>query len=196
MAWLKSHQSLRDHPKTRKLARRLGVRLPEAVGILHCLWWWCLDYATDGDLTRHDEDDIAIACEWHGDPGDLIECLSACRFLDADSGLRVHDWDEYAGALIEQRERNAERMRDKRAAHVQRTCDARAGLEKKDKKEKKERAGVRATDAATSPARAFKDANMDVCPVCIDGGLSIAVAFEHGSARCPACGWTGEGADR
>jgi len=45
-----------------------GIR--GAVGLLHCLWWWCIDYATDGDLSRYDAEDIAIACEWEGDPDD------------------------------------------------------------------------------------------------------------------------------
>ena len=35
-----------------KLARRLGVSLPAAIGHLHLLWWWAMDYAQDGDLTR------------------------------------------------------------------------------------------------------------------------------------------------
>jgi len=40
--------------------------------------------------------------------------------------LHVHDWDEYGGALVERRDRNAKRMKDARTANVQGTCDARA----------------------------------------------------------------------
>lgn len=129
-AWIKSYQALRQHPKTRKLARRVGG-LPAAIGHLHCLWWWCIDYAPDGDLTKHTAEDIAIACEWDGKPADLIKHLSECGFLDNGSGLHVHDWDEYGGALVERRERNAQRMKDARAANVQDTCNARAGLDRK-----------------------------------------------------------------
>src|SRR5450756_2179828 len=74
--WIKSHQSLRTHPKTRKLARRLDVRVPEAIGTLHCLWWWAVDYAEDGDLSKFDHDDIADACEWVGDADALIAAVS------------------------------------------------------------------------------------------------------------------------
>jgi hypothetical protein len=161
--WLKSHQSLRDHPKTRKLARRLGG-VPAAIGHLHCLWWWCLDYATDGDLTRHDHEDIAIACEWDGDPGELIDALVACGFLDDKDGLRVHDWAEYAGQLILRREENRERARAHYAKKKGTVDDSTHRLrvdyaqstqpDKKEKKEKKERAGGRATEVERSPARA------------------------------------------
>jgi hypothetical protein len=48
--WIQSHQDVREHPKTRKLAARLRVNVPEAVGLLHLLWWWALSYASDGDL--------------------------------------------------------------------------------------------------------------------------------------------------
>ena len=51
-AWIESHQSLRDHPRKDQLAEELFVgRVPNdvanyaAVGILHYLWWWALDYA-------------------------------------------------------------------------------------------------------------------------------------------------------
>ena len=51
MAWIKSQQVLREHPKLKRLARRLEVSVPAALGHLHMLWWWALDYAQDGDLT-------------------------------------------------------------------------------------------------------------------------------------------------
>lgn len=49
MPWIESHTTIGSHPKTRKLARRLEVSIPEAVGILHLLWhcsataWRALD---------------------------------------------------------------------------------------------------------------------------------------------------------
>jgi len=116
-AWIQSHQSLRDHPKTRRLARRDGVGgIRGAVGLLHCLWWWCIDYAPDGDLSRYDAEDIAIACEWEGDPDTLVSMLVETGFLSDDGGsLQVHDWNDYGGKLLERRERNAEQMRRARA---------------------------------------------------------------------------------
>ncbi len=110
MAWIESHQSLKEHPKTRKLARLLGVTVPAAIGHLHCLWWWCVEYAPDGALARYDPEDIAAACMWDGDPAEFLDALLAARFVDADP-LRVHDWEEYAGRLVRQREAAKERTR-------------------------------------------------------------------------------------
>lgn len=139
MAWIESHQTLGSHPKTRKLAHLLKVSKPAAIGHLHCLWWWAVDYAEDGDLSRFDALDIAIGAEWEGDEELFAEALVTAGFLDLDDagGYQIHDWDDYAGKLIERRKANAERMRaaraeresgttKPRATHVQRTQRARA----------------------------------------------------------------------
>ena len=126
MAWIESHQELGAHPKTRKLARLLGCSLPAAIGHLHCLWWWALDYAQDGDIGRHDAEDVAVACLWDGDPEALMAALRACRFLDNDGQL--HDWGDYVGKLIESRARTAERkaghIRNMRQAYTDGTIHA------------------------------------------------------------------------
>lgn len=126
MAWIESHQELRDHPKTRRAARLLGIGTPQLIGHLHFLWWWAVDYAEDGDLARFDEFDIADAAGWEGDPGQFVAALMQCGpgdsqgFIDPDYTL--HDWDDYAGRLIQQREANRERQRryrEKQAATAQ-----------------------------------------------------------------------------
>ncbi|ADU50154.1 HNH endonuclease [Thermaerobacter marianensis DSM 12885] len=118
MAWIESHQSLKDHPKTRRLARRLGISVPAAIGHLHCLWWWALEYAQDGSLAQYDADDIADAMMWDGDSQQLVQALVHAGFLDeTGDGLRIHDWRDYAGRLIEQRERAAARKREMRQAY-------------------------------------------------------------------------------
>lgn len=138
MAWIESHQSLGEHPKTKKLCRILGISKAQAIGHLHMLWWWALDYAQDGSLARYDDLDIAIGAEWEGDQSGFVTALESSGFLDSDR--RIHDWHDYAGKLIERRERNAQRMRDARAnddsdtdgtraAHVQRTQRARVQLQ-------------------------------------------------------------------
>lgn len=104
MAWLQSHQQLREHPKTKRAARTLGVSIPTMVGHLHLLWWWALDHALDGDLSRFDADDLADAAGWDGDPDLLVSALVECGpkgtagFCDRIGGaLVLHDWDEYGG---------------------------------------------------------------------------------------------------
>jgi len=118
MAWIESHQELGRHPKTRRLARMLGISLPAAVGHLHYLWWWALDFAEDGDLSDYDRYEIAEAALWEGDPDEFVDALIHARFVDqtGDGGLALHDWDEYAGRLIERRARDRERKRRERAA--------------------------------------------------------------------------------
>lgn len=95
MAWIPSNQDLRNHPKLRKAARRLDVPRVNLIGHLHCLWWWAIDYAPNGDLSSYDEDDIAFAADWEGDPLAFVEALRETGFIDPDSHL--HDWGDYYG---------------------------------------------------------------------------------------------------
>lgn len=136
MAWIESNQELGRHPKMKKLARLLSISWPEAVGYLHYLWWWALDFAQDGDLTKYEAGDIADAVLWQRDPDDFVRALTEAGFLDEteDGGLVIHDWFDYAGRLIEKRVANRERMRKARAKakkecspNVQNTNNAHAG---------------------------------------------------------------------
>ena len=112
MAWIESHQEVGRHPKTKKLARLLSVSLPAAVGHLHYLWWWALDFAPTGSLGKYDEADIADAMQWDGDPATLVEALLASGYVDeTDDGLMIHDWAEYAGKLLERRAKDRARKR-------------------------------------------------------------------------------------
>lgn len=122
MSWIESHQELARHPKTKRLARVLQEPEVAVIGRLHCLWWWALDYADDGDLSRMDASDIADACQWDGDAEAFIAAMVQVRFLDQDSdGLRIHDWDDYAGRLVEKRRQNVERVKRWRADNETRT---------------------------------------------------------------------------
>lgn len=119
MAWIESHQEVAMHPKTRKLAKKLDVYLPAAVGHLHLLWHWVLSFADDGDLSKHTDEDIAIGAMWDYDPKTFVDALVECRWLDRDGErLVVHDWQDYAGRLVDRRKANAERKRVSRARHA------------------------------------------------------------------------------
>src|SRR3990167_2768075 len=122
MAWIESHQEIARHPKTRKLARLLGVSVPTAIGHLHLLWWWAVDYAPDGCLTSFDAAEIADACMWDGEADKFLDALSESHFVDAEP-LAIHDWDEYAGRLVLSRAKNKERKRQSRARHAPVTSD-------------------------------------------------------------------------
>lgn len=133
MAWIESNQELARHPKVIKAARKLGTSIPTVVGHLHFLWWWCLEYANDGDLSKFDALDIAVAAGWEGDAGDFVTALVDCGpgdsmgFLEkTELGLAIHDWMDYAGRLIEKRQANTKRMQSARAKRVRSTDEIRA----------------------------------------------------------------------
>jgi hypothetical protein len=131
MAWIESHQALGHHPKTLRLATQLRCRVPEAVGLLHFLWWWALDYAPNGRVTTADATIVARACLWHGSPERLWDGLVRSGFLeqtDAELGTyQIHDWQDYAGRLIQKRAANVARSRRARSAngvHTERATNA------------------------------------------------------------------------
>ena len=113
MAWIQSHQSLGRHPKLLRLAARAGISNAQAVGHLQYLWWWTLEYAPDGDLSRFNAQEIAFASEWTGDPEFWFTVLKDTGWLDPDGHL--HDWDDYAGKLAQDRAKDRERKRAQRA---------------------------------------------------------------------------------
>ena len=110
MAWIESHQSLATHRKTMALEAALSVTTPQAVGHLHLLWWWALDNAPTGDLTHITDAVVARVCQWPGDAMAFVTALTDCGFLDR-SPRAIHDWDDYAGKLLRQRQANAARQR-------------------------------------------------------------------------------------
>lgn len=136
MAWLESHQTLRDHPKVLRLARLLDVQRTSVVGLLHFLWWWALDHAEDGDVTDFDALDLAVAAGWEGDPDEFVKALMECGpgdrsgFLHREGDrLVLHDWWDYAGKLVDRRIKDRERKKvqrqksDSGPKDVQRTSD-------------------------------------------------------------------------
>lgn len=129
--WIPSQVGLRNHPKTRRLARALGVPVPHVIGHLHCLWYWALEYAPDGDLEDFDSEDLADAAGWEGDPGQFIEALLECGskgrpgFLSRVSGrLTIHDWEDNQGDGYRARIQAAAKKRAQRAAKQGQGSDA------------------------------------------------------------------------
>lgn len=151
--WIESHQTLREHPKARKLAILLGVSVPAAIGHLHCLWWWAMDYAQEGDLSRFDAEDIAVAAMWDGDPELLVSALTKARFIetaDETSVGSIHDWHDYAGRLIDKRRQNA----DRQSAYRERTRDVKPKSPAESNQNRSGREADRKADAETSQAKA------------------------------------------
>ncbi len=118
MLYTPSHAELAQHPKTRKFARLLGVTIPTALGHLHLLWHFALKYAPDGDLARFDNDELADGCMWEGDSDLLVRSLWAAGWTEVPEGTEggsiLHQWEEYGGKVLKQKESNAERQQQYR----------------------------------------------------------------------------------
>lgn len=122
MAWIESHQSLGSHWKTSQLAAELEISEVQAVGHLHYFWWWCLDHASNGSLTRIPLRAIALNAKWEGDESRFLTALLKAGFVEKrGKGLRIHDWYDYAGKLIERRAKHKETMRQSRDNHGAKT---------------------------------------------------------------------------
>lgn len=118
MAWIQAHQQLRDHRKTLYAADALGIEPAHMIGLLVSFWLWALDNAPSGSLDGISNRTIARAAQWNGDSDDFTAVLRDSGFLDTDEDgkLCIHDWYEYAGKLVDQREAERERSRRRRAA--------------------------------------------------------------------------------
>ena len=98
MAWIEVHQSLRTHPKVRRLAKALGVRRAEAEGVLVNLWLAACDHK--GRINGWDPEDLAEACLWEGDNKKLLPALRQSGWVEDDG--KIHDWNDYGDRLLRQ----------------------------------------------------------------------------------------------
>ena len=134
MAWIESHQELRHHYKTKRLARELKVTVAAAIGHLHCLWWWAIDFAPDGDLSKFDDYEIADAIGYEGkDPAKAKAALIFAGFLDNknDGTITIHDWYDYSGQLGDKRIESRKKERDRKAEYrARKKAEADAGRDK------------------------------------------------------------------
>jgi len=100
---------LPHHPKTRKLQRRLGPSGPWA---LVCLILWAGHHRPNGDLAGMDDEDIELACDWHGEPGEFVRVAAEVGFLDVlNDHYVLHDWYEHQPWIAgrEQRRKRAQK---------------------------------------------------------------------------------------
>jgi hypothetical protein len=133
MPWIESHSELRDHPKAKRMKRKLKISEHETVGILHYFWYWALEFASDGVLTGMSADDIADGCRYDGDSEELISALIYAGFVDDEGGERtIHDWFKHGGKLVVWRQKEAARAqanRDKNKKNPVNTEDVRRTLD-------------------------------------------------------------------
>ena len=72
-----------------------------AIGKLMRFWWWCVDYAEDGDLRRHSPARLAVAVGLQASYGqEFFHAMVKSGWIDEQPHLRVHDWWEYIGPFL------------------------------------------------------------------------------------------------
>lgn len=96
---------IRHHPKTRRLARALGVDRPTAVGLVTQLWMVTMSlHADEGDLEQSslgaDAAELAEELGWTGDAQVLVDALRSSGWLDE---WVVHDWTEEQSSQVSTR---------------------------------------------------------------------------------------------
>lgn len=102
MAWLESHQQLERHPKTMRLMYAMGWDIDTTIGKLHRFWWWVLDFAPNGDLSKYSPELIGQSIGLSADISrTFMDKLADIKFVDRGEGvLRVHNWLRYAGRYL------------------------------------------------------------------------------------------------
>jgi len=103
MPELKLATSSRQHPKIKRLKRKLGA---EGVLGLFNLWCFCIEYRKDGKLSGMTPLDISEAADYPGHEDEFVNVLVDLRLLDAEGGVYlIHGWEEYN--LIKERRSNS-----------------------------------------------------------------------------------------
>jgi hypothetical protein len=103
-----------DHPKTKRLAKSLGVNVGMAGYHLQRLWMWAWRFAPEGDLVGVSEDEIADAAGLKRT--DAVLKLVLAGWLDSiDGGYAIHDWFEHSGRAFEEKRKHRDYMREVRA---------------------------------------------------------------------------------
>lgn len=123
MAWIESHDGIVKHPKVFELSTELSIDKATAVGLLHLLWHFTIQYAwKTGDLSKFSKESICDFMGWEGDADTLFQALNVCGWMD---DMKVHDWDEYTlhyNLMMESQERRKEQTRERvkrwRETHV------------------------------------------------------------------------------
>ena len=120
MAWIELHQSVWTHRKTYTLADALAIPPIYAVAHLAALWCWCLDNAPSGRL-NNDSKMLARASYYRGSPENYLAALMLAGYVSRidDNTIQIHDWQDYAGKLIDRRAQQRDSMRRLRAEQQQ-----------------------------------------------------------------------------
>lgn len=99
----------------------LGVRTPEAAGLLLGVLSALPDHCPTGQLCDIGVTTLALWSQWHGNPAEFAAEFRA-RFCD-DDGI-VREWDDYNGAPIRSAQGAADRKRKQRQRLAQQEAES------------------------------------------------------------------------
>lgn len=86
-------RDMHDHPKTVKLARRLGIHADSAAVLVQRLWGHCEARRTD--FLGTDPEDLAAIARFTGKAKVLLDALLGCVWVEkTDAGFVAHGWAE------------------------------------------------------------------------------------------------------
>ena len=88
--------------KFKRLQRALNESIRGTVGLLEMLWTATAKNCPEGDVGRFTDEEIAIMCDWDGDPEKLVCALVKCGWLDQCDNYRliIHDWAEHCPQFV------------------------------------------------------------------------------------------------
>ena len=131
MIWLPVHTDLPRNIKLKRFSQLLNLRQAHAVGHLVMLWLWTLEVAPKGSLEGFTDAEIAEGAGWTGrDKGKFVYALMEAGFLETD--YCIHDWEDYAGDLLDRRERDRLRKQEQRLKQRQKREEIEAQKEVQD----------------------------------------------------------------
>lgn len=122
--WIRVHARLIDKPVVGRLCEALRLKAPAAVGYLVTFWGSLSAHgSTNGDLTGITDTQIERWAMWEGKRGAFAQWV---RTAHVDEAGRVRDWDTYQGALEQRREKERQRIANRREMLRNGTQDVRA----------------------------------------------------------------------
>ena len=176
--WFKFESDAPDHPKTRRLARALGLSKRETVGLLAMFWASVCRFAPDGNLRDLSAEDIEDLAGWDGEPGALLPALVGAALIDETAeGLQVHGWMARAEAYRRAQSRQRARLsRDSHATSVpQRRGEERRG---EDRRREEKRGEEGAPALGVRPTQTLQSTGLTLCfAVLLSNNCGFSLCF-------------------
>lgn len=120
--WIRVHGHLIDKPVVSRLVKATGVNRHEACGVLITFWSGVAENADNGLIRGHDDHQLEKWASWPQTRTRRGKFAAWVRAEHMDSDGRVPEWDDYAGELEYQRERNRinqQKLRDRRKTKLE-----------------------------------------------------------------------------